>query len=531
MSEKLQEIVNRVQPYAIGFIAGVAAVKMAKYVIHKKRIVQSAPIQEESNLLPHLPIPKDLILPFKQACVFFGEIEGDYDHCVGKPLGIDGHVIVYGPPGSGKTTGIVEQTLERANGFNVIVDIKGDLARKHRQRCLLNGKKCLVFSPYDPDISNCWYDVFSVCRQEPDYIPDHAYQIGNTLIPAQPADHNQVWSKGAANFTTGILINSVKNDKPFPDAMKTLVEKRIGATIEDVLRDKKSKEEIGFVSKFLEGDKSLKGIGLELTNQLALLAGSAAVQNAFRPSDGKELLDWEQLNRPGDPFDVIIVIPEDKLVAAKQIMTIMINQLIESLQRRAGRSYDDNELPPVLLVLDEMQRLGMIPALKEGLTTLRSRGVTFLMCVQSIAGLEEQYGAAGTRVILDNCDYHVVLRCNDVSSQQHFSDLFGVTAVQQEGVSISCSAGGSLTGVSIGGGVSKNYVEAYRPLIFPAEFRTLEGIAVASPYGSFLTKKHCLSHSDEVDFDISDSHIIDPPTNCAVPVSQLEVATGKKEVE
>lgn len=155
--------------------------------------------------------------------------------------------------------------------------------------------------------------------------------------------------------------------------------------------------------------KVIAGIGMEITNGLALLSASPATYNAFAANESRVMLEWERFNNAEEPFDVILVFPEDKLVAERALLCVMVNQLIETLMRRSLRRYDSAELPPVLVMLDEFPRFGRMPVLKDGLTTLRSRGVTMVLLLQSIASLNEIYGEQAARVILENCTYKAVL--------------------------------------------------------------------------------------------------------------------------
>nr|WP_272945330.1 type IV secretory system conjugative DNA transfer family protein [Paenibacillus gorillae] len=63
-----------------------------------------------------------------------------------KPPEAEGHVLVAGTPGTGKTTGVAILTLFRFKGGAVVVDIKGELSAltaKHR-------------SQYDPIYLRIW---------------------------------------------------------------------------------------------------------------------------------------------------------------------------------------------------------------------------------------------------------------------------------------------------------------------------------------------------------------------------------------
>ena len=140
--------------------------------------------------------------------------------------------------------------------------------------------------------------------------------------------------------------------------------------------------------------KVIVNVGMELSN-LATLVTDPAIITAFSPNDKYGAIDWMELNLATDePFDIILEIPEAKLEQWKPMTMLMINQLIRALMQRAERSYKDGEeAPPVLVMLDEFARLGKVSAIKEGLATLRSRGLTFALFIQGLAQLDEEYGA------------------------------------------------------------------------------------------------------------------------------------------
>lgn len=152
------------------------------------------------------------------------------------------------------------------------------------------------------------------------------------------------------------------------------------------------------------------------------------------------------------------------------------------------RSYDHrSELSGVLLMLDEFPRLGRIPALKEGLTTLRSRGVTMVLLLQSLASLDEIYGTATARVIIENCTYKAVLGTTDVESQRYLSELVGSTVIHNESASLHVD----LPTHSIG--VGHSYSDERRPVIYPHAFYNLaNNMVLIAPQGTYQVKKHAV---------------------------------------
>lgn len=467
------------------FIGGVAVAKSQKKPQARTAIQK---IRSADNLLPKGAVPPELIQDKGTPGVHFGKVPDEDGRYIGKSLSTDGHILVLGYSGCGKSAGIVKPTVETGGGFGVYLDIKGEIS-EHWQNIHGDGdRKCLSFKPYDENGCNCWYDPFAPMRHDPENLVDHATQLARTLIPENQLDQNKIWSNSAEKFLTAALLYGYEKGFTFAETLELVNIQSVSELMEDIKRDGSSCARM-FISKFSDMEpRVIAGIGMELTTNLSSFSTSSAILNALAPSDGKELLDWELLNGK-DEFDVILSFPEDKLLATQPLFRVMVNQLIETLERRKERSYDDNELPPVLVVADEFPRLGPVPALKTGLTTLRSRGVTMVLLVQSLASLDSVYGENVAREICENCNYKVVLGCTDGRSQQYIADLVGTTAIRRmstnEGANVAFSMNMSLN-------FGRSFSEDRQQLIQPHVLQTLSDVLVIAPQGAFLFEKRLI---------------------------------------
>ena len=115
--------------------------------------------------------------------------------------------------------------------------------------------------------------------------------------------------------------------------------------------------------------------------------------------------------------------------------------------------------------------LSAIDGITAALATLRSRGVTILGVIQSMAQLDAIYSPEQRKVIADNCRYKFVLSATDPETQKYFSDLAGQRTV----VSLSQSKGD----LSIVG--SRSQTEAAVPLIRPEEWAHLAQPVLLAP--------------------------------------------------
>lgn len=441
------------------------------------------PREGYDNFLGKKPIPKELTLTKDTPGVFFGENPGKPGTYVGKPLKEDGHVCVIGSSGTGKTTSIVNPTMEIADGFTVYFDIKQTIAKRWDELHGKSGKRRLLFNPCNDSESNCWYDVFAPLKADPDNLEDHARKIATALIPERPDDHNAIWTKTAVAFTTGAIIYGYHRGNTFIETMKWITDNSVSDIVDEIMKDKDTSAH-KYVSKLIDmEERVIAGIGMELETYLTPFSASRAICKALSQSKERETLDWSSLNGR-TPFDVILVFPEAELNVLQPLLCLMTKQLLESLTRRPERTHDKNELPPVLLMAEEFPRLGKVEALENSVATLRSRGVTIVLFLQSFASLDKIYGEESARIIRENCVYQVMLGCMDVESQRYFSDLIGTVMVEMEGTS---------EGASISMGPNFNFGRNYSlervPLVQPHMLRSPKNPIVCAPNGTFTVKK------------------------------------------
>jgi len=422
--------------------------------------------------------------------VFFGQSCNDGPGCyIGKPSRMDGHISVIGESGRGKTESIVKPTmLTYQDGSTIVFDFKDDLHRHWIATSKWLGKRCRVFCPDAPDGCSCHYDPLAALKRNNSAdIVIAASDLAQTLIPLPENIKDPVWIETAQTFLTGAIIYYFLLELDFPDIMLLVLEKPVTEMIKEIMDDD-SEETIFakiFISKLTDVDpRIISNIGMEI-NKLAPFVADMNALGLLAPEDGSELLDWYEISTSAEPIDVIISVPESKLDYYKPILRLMANQLIKALEQRPQRTFNkDTELPPILVLMDEFARLGRFPSITNGLMTLRSAGVTFVIFIQSIASLDEIYGHNTARVILDNCTFKVIMGASDVESQQYCSNLVGSVETPKASINENCNMfTGQVTGYN------RSISIAREPIIYPHEFEALSDIVVVSPHGYFRVDK------------------------------------------
>lgn len=443
-------------------------------------------LESQRKLCRGVCVPEKLTLQYgKHSGFFFGMKSkemlrsGKY---VGKHMRQEAHILVAGESGRGKTQCIVLPTMATWMGSQVILDVKGDLYKYWEMMNRNTGKKCVHFSLGD---SNCKYDPYAPLRCGGEQnLAGNARDLAMALIPLSPSVHDPIWIQCAQNFLTGAIIYYYEMGTSFLDTMVEIQTRPIGEIIGAVCSIENNIAAV-YMNKLSEVQGNVIGnIGMELSN-LAIFVTDPAIRDVL-PTTAEEdyLLDWQDLNTLREPKDVILTIPEVIIERAAPMIRLIVNQLIKTLEQRPQLNYFAKELPPVLIMLDEFSRIGTLPAIKSGLRTLRSRGVTFALFIQSLVDLEENYGATGGKVIAENCPDKVILGASDVASQEYWSKLVGTVEATAK---YTIPANGPLVDKIFLS--STPFSDTKVPIMEPAEFLTMQDIAVVTPEGFFRVEK------------------------------------------
>lgn len=481
--------------------------------------VRTTPFESQDNFLEDQPIPKELIVSKDNPGVVFGEDPRHPGVFVGKPLSLDSHVSILGHTGSGKSTCSLNLTLEIADGFGVYTDPKKTLIKRYQALHMNSGKDCMVFAPCDAEMCNVWYNVYALLQSDPVHLAAHARQIADILIPQSLEGDSVIWEKTASALATGAIIYCYHLGLGFIETMDWINSLSVNEIITAIMGDSDEEAKV-YICKFKDmNPKVIANIAMELESYLAPFSNMHMLRDALTPSKGKKLLDWSLLNGRA-PFDTFLVFPESELGVLQPLSCLVVSQLIDSLSNREERTYDETELPYVLVALEEFATLGRLPNIERAMSTLRSRGVTIALYLQSYASLDRIYGKDSARVIRDNLSYQVIMGSNDVESRRYLSDLIGTTPVVRE----STSEGATLL-KPLGFNFGRSYTEDRVPTVQPQSLQLLDTPIVCTPYGTFLVQKHMALNGDRV-FSKPCNHWKPSPCCYGAPVA----ATMKQEV-
>lgn len=397
--------------------------------------------------------------------VFGKEDNGKY---VTKPETTDGHILVIGGAGCGKSSGVAIPTAKSWQGRMFAIDMKGELYENSKAD--RDESKIRVFNPTDH--SACNYDPYYMIRHSNDISAD-ARDLALSICPLPPDTKEPFWVKSAQDMLTGFILYFCQQGKDFSETMRNIKLRPVSELVDEIMASSCDKAKLE-VSQFADMDaKTLSGVFTELSNHITVFATNDDLQRALSYS-GDAITPTDIDNG----FDVFCCIPEPKLDQWKDLLAMMCNQFLKSFERRSEHCQ-----VPVLFLIDEFARLGKIECITNGLATLRSKKIHIALFVQSKSQLNLIYGNDAAEVIADNCSYKAIIRASSPVTQEWCSKLVGT----YDKIKKSNNYNADMLGIGKGQGTSTTTEE--KPIIKPADFAYLQDIVCLFPNGYRRIKK------------------------------------------
>lgn len=378
------------------------------------------------------------------AGIVFGKID---KKLITKPPTVEGHTLVVGGTGTGKSRGIVIPTLFKWEGSAIVMDIKGELSNITSDKRKTKGNVYI----FNPEGEGDCYDPIKLCNTV-----DQAQDLARVLIPT-PKSGESFWAQAAQAILSAFVYEGALNGNKLTDIAEKLCTTPIIDLVEYCRNsDIREVRLLASISYDLP-EKTLGGVIGELKTRLITIATDPNIRRATQKSD------WTPQTLE-EGATIYLKVSEHLLDQYKDLWTVIISQILKYLSKR-----EEGKKPPILIALDEMPRLSKLNGLTSALATLRSRNVHILAIIQSMAQLDEIYGRNERKVISDNCRFKFVLSATDPETQKYFSDLVGQKTTYSETLSP-----GFIT-------PNRSYSEQGVPLIRAEEWANLDKPILLSP--------------------------------------------------
>lgn len=405
--------------------------------------------------------------------IIFG---ADSGRLISIPSNSEGNVAVFGPPGSGKTSGIAIMSAMQFSGSVLAVDIKGDLYNFVSRN---SNRKILRFAPDHPDARNisCHFDPLDHF-QLMDETDQKLYlkNMATILIQDEGGNDGNYFSSRARKIFQGVawLMISENSQTSFPEIVHAILQGNVFDWVKKALDSDCKQAKECLASFFGNSEKNVAGAYDALTNVL-LDFSNPVLDQLLGKSDHSISTDLLE-----DGYDIYLQIRQEHLTAYAPLFTLIVQSLSQELLNRPDSSTGVKN-QPILMLLDEFPQLSFsYDLINSNLSTLRSKAVICMLIQQNLSQLDYRYRHEGTRSILGNCNYQLILGSNDIASSKVFSDMIGNKKVLKVSNSFS-----SATQVS----TSKSVQETETKIFPPESFGDLTDQAILYCKGKYVKLK------------------------------------------
>ena len=341
------------------------------------------------------------------------------------PSSSECNIAVFGPPGSGKTSGIAITNAMRFDGSVLAVDIKGDIYKYVSRN---SNRKIIRFAPDDPDALkiSCRFDPLSGFTDMS--VTDqklYLESMATILIADEGGQEGNYFTTRARKLFQGIthLILSETPSASFPDIIHSILQGNVFDWVTKAIgSDCEAAKEL-LSSFYGNNEKNVSGAYDALTT--ALVHFSSPVLDQLL-SKGNNCVSIDTLE---NGCDVYLQISQEHLDAYAPLFTLLIQSFSTAFTKRPDSSTGANNRP-ILMLMDEFPQLTFsYKMINTNLSTLRSKSVICMVIQQNLSQLEHRYKPAGARSIIGNCNVQVILGSNDIQSSKIFSESFGTKKI------------------------------------------------------------------------------------------------------
>ncbi|MBS5877849.1 MAG: type IV secretory system conjugative DNA transfer family protein [Clostridiales bacterium] len=381
------------------------------------------------------------------------------------------NVKIQGSTGQGKTRYILKPNILQMNQSYVVVDSKGTVMPEVAHAFEVNNYNIKVFNTIN-FYKSMHYDPLAYIRSEKDILSFTTTLILNTEGDKPKPGTEDFWVKAEKllyNAVIAYMFTSVaKEDRTLPKMIELL----------DMLTASEDEDEAGFsvleIMFEILAEENPNCFAIRQWKKYKKASGKTAKSiliscgTRLAPFDIKEIrnicsYDEMCLDRIGIEKTILFLIISDNDPTFNFLIAIMFSQMFTINMDLADDKYG-GELPiPIQIHIDEFYNVGTLPNFDKKIGTIRSRGLSAFIYLQSDEQLTAKYEKIAP-VISDNFDSYVYLGGGSPETVKKISDALGKETVEVRNHSRSYGSQGSS---------SISYQKTGRALMSPNKIREM----------------------------------------------------------
>ena len=333
------------------------------------------------------------------------------------------HALIVAPTGRGKTSGFVIPNLLTWQGSAVTLDVKGECFEATARHRAAQGDKVYRFAPTDWEGKRTHrynpllriYELTDPARQQMEL------QLLATLFLQSDNDRVQGLLKGGIDLFVAAGLLAFQRKKPNLGEIYRIAASGGNKQKEYVARgheiDNKAAKLIFTRLASTNNDTLTSYVSLLMTSGLDQWQ-NPAIDEATQVSD----FDFRTIRKK--PFTVYLVVQPLMVKPLAPLIRLFFSDLLSAMQEKEPGK---DEPWPVMIMLDEFNRLGKMPIVVESIETLRTYRGHLAVVTQTIPALDEIYGENTRRALQGNAGVKLYLTPSDEKTIEELSKAVGKT--------------------------------------------------------------------------------------------------------
>ena len=346
---------------------------------------------------------------------------------------VNNNVLIVGTSGAGKTRSIISPNILQAEGSYIVSDPKGVLHKLYGSYLEDNGYKVKVIDFIHPAKSD-GYNFFDYIRSDKDIV-----KIARMIAYIDDYDGKRsdpFWDEATVLYLSSIIAYLHKYRPRCeqnlrcisklvvasnPDENNSEIKTPMDRIMDEVERRDSQSFALMQYKKFrVAAGRTLKSILISVTSKLATIdtpevetmMGGNLTMNHLGYSE-TECLDFV---KAAQEKTAIFLTVSDSDRSMDPLANMFFTQAMNELCTYADDCCEDNKLPiPVRFIMDDFATNVCIQDFPRMISSIRSRGISVMLSIQSEAQLLHKYGEDG-KTIIGNCDNYIYMGGNDVDT-------------------------------------------------------------------------------------------------------------------
>jgi type IV secretion system protein VirD4 len=333
------------------------------------------------------------------------------------------HALIVAPTGRGKTSGFVIPNLLTWQGSAVTLDVKGECFEATARHRAAQGDKVYRFAPTDWEgkRTHRYNPLLRIYELEDPARQQMELQLLATLFLQSDNDRVQGLLKGGIDLFVAAGLLAFQRKKPNLGEIYRIAASGGNKQKEYVARgheiDNKAAKLIFTRLASTNNDTLTSYVSLLMTSGLDQWQ-NPAIDEATQVSD----FDFRTIRKK--PFTVYLVVQPLMVKALAPLIRLFFSDLLSAMQEKEPGK---DEPWPVMIMLDEFNRLGKMPIVVESIETLRTYRGHLAVVTQTIPALDEIYGENTRRALQGNAGVKLYLTPSDEKTIEELSKAVGKT--------------------------------------------------------------------------------------------------------